>query len=105
VDFASKQEAKNAVEALRATHLYGRHLVIEWAKPDDTVDEIRARTAAAVDAMSSTKRRRGAADEADDDGDGDADDGGGRGKRGPRDVKRRRRAEDEDAEEEEGEDA
>ena len=29
------QEAVAAKDALQATHLYGRHLVIEWAKADD----------------------------------------------------------------------
>jgi hypothetical protein len=33
VDFLTKQEAKNAFEALAgSTHLYGRRLVLEWAK-------------------------------------------------------------------------
>ena len=33
VDFLSEQEAKNAFESLSgSTHLYGRRLVIEWAK-------------------------------------------------------------------------
>ena len=27
------------------THLYGRRLVVEWADPDDGLDEIRAKTA------------------------------------------------------------
>ncbi len=40
VDFATNQEAANAMVALKSTHLYGRHLVIEWAKEeeDDGVD-------------------------------------------------------------------
>jgi multiple RNA-binding domain-containing protein 1 len=35
VDFATGQEAANAMAALKNTHLYGRHLVIEWAKAED----------------------------------------------------------------------
>lgn len=31
VDFASKQEAQAALEAVAGTHLYGRRLVVEWA--------------------------------------------------------------------------
>lgn len=34
VDFATHAEAKNAFESLSETHFYGRHLVLEWAKPD-----------------------------------------------------------------------
>jgi len=34
VDFASKGEAASAKEMLKDTHLYGRHLVLEYAKPD-----------------------------------------------------------------------
>ena len=36
VEFLTKQEAKNAFESLSNTHLYGRHLVMEWARDDDT---------------------------------------------------------------------
>jgi multiple RNA-binding domain-containing protein 1 len=40
VDFLTHQEAVNARAALAHTHLYGRHLVIEWAKPqaEDTAE-------------------------------------------------------------------
>lgn len=31
VDFVTKNEAKNAMENVKHTHLYGRHLVIEYA--------------------------------------------------------------------------
>ena len=34
VEFLSLREAVAAKEALAATHLYGRHLVIEWADSD-----------------------------------------------------------------------
>ena len=46
VDFLTKQEAQTASDAVSGTHLYGRRLVVEWAKPDDALDEIRAKTAA-----------------------------------------------------------
>ena len=36
VEFASAEEAKNAFKHLQHSHLYGRKLVIEWAKPDDS---------------------------------------------------------------------
>ncbi|VDM63460.1 unnamed protein product [Angiostrongylus costaricensis] len=46
VDFISIGEAKRAFEALvHSTHIYGRRLVLEWAKQDDTVQEIREKTA------------------------------------------------------------
>ena len=38
-EFTSHSEAKHLKETLAATHLYGRHLVIEWAKLDETASE------------------------------------------------------------------
>jgi multiple RNA-binding domain-containing protein 1 len=35
VEFSTTQEALNAMNALKNTHLYGRHLVLEWAKAED----------------------------------------------------------------------
>lgn len=32
VDFITKNEAANAFQALTNTHMYGRHLVLDWAK-------------------------------------------------------------------------
>ena len=46
VDFVTKQEACNSMEAVAGTHLYGRRLVVEWAEPDDTLDDLRMKTAA-----------------------------------------------------------
>ncbi|KAK1576364.1 hypothetical protein Q3G72_013264 [Acer saccharum] len=46
VEFVTKQEAQNALEALSNTHLYGRHLVLERAKEGESLEELRARTAA-----------------------------------------------------------
>lgn len=46
VEFVREPEAKRAFEALgRSTHLYGRRLVLEWAAPDDGIEELRKRTA------------------------------------------------------------
>ncbi|XP_064648484.1 probable RNA-binding protein 19 [Lineus longissimus] len=46
VDFLSKQDAKRAFNALcHSTHLYGRRLVLEWADEEETVDELRKKTA------------------------------------------------------------
>ncbi len=45
VDFSSAQEASTAKQALANTHLYGRHLVIEWADDEETtIDALRKRT-------------------------------------------------------------
>jgi multiple RNA-binding domain-containing protein 1 len=39
IDFNTKQEATRAMNALSRTHMYGRHLVIEYAKNEDDLDE------------------------------------------------------------------
>ena len=45
VDFGSVREAKAAKQALTNTHLYGRHLVIEWANEEETsVEALRKRS-------------------------------------------------------------
>jgi multiple RNA-binding domain-containing protein 1 len=45
VEFLTSKEATNAYTALAQTHLYGRHLVLEWASQDDlSVDELREKT-------------------------------------------------------------
>jgi multiple RNA-binding domain-containing protein 1 len=46
LDFLTHEEAKNALESLAHTHIYGRHLVIEWA--DEESDTM---TGAALDAL------------------------------------------------------
>jgi multiple RNA-binding domain-containing protein 1 len=43
VEFVNQQEAKNAMEHLANTHLYGRHLVIETAQDVTDLDEMRKR--------------------------------------------------------------
>lgn len=43
-EFQSKAEARKVKEALSSTHLYGRHLVIEYAKAEDDVEDTRAKT-------------------------------------------------------------
>ncbi|KAK6916042.1 RNA recognition motif domain [Dillenia turbinata] len=46
IEYVTKQEAQGALEALSSTHLYGRHLVLERAKEGESLEELRARTAA-----------------------------------------------------------
>ncbi|RKO90546.1 hypothetical protein BDK51DRAFT_27501, partial [Blyttiomyces helicus] len=58
VDFLTKQEAKSAYEALGSTHLYGRHLVLEWAEEEDTVEGLRKRTAKGFFKDGGGKRRK-----------------------------------------------
>ncbi|KAL7078468.1 hypothetical protein ACQ4LE_002674 [Meloidogyne hapla] len=42
VDFISPADAKRAMETLmHSTHLYGRRLVLEWAKMEENVEELR----------------------------------------------------------------
>lgn len=36
-EFLSHSEAQNALQTLSNTHLYGRHLVLEWAKEDESI--------------------------------------------------------------------
>ncbi|XP_059446252.1 multiple RNA-binding domain-containing protein 1 [Corylus avellana] len=45
VEYVTKQEAANALQALSSTHLYGRHLVLDRAKEGESLEELRARTA------------------------------------------------------------
>lgn len=46
VEFLTKQEAKNALEALTHTHLYGRHLVLDYAQDSNkSLDELRKKAA------------------------------------------------------------
>jgi multiple RNA-binding domain-containing protein 1 len=58
VDFLTKQEAKHAFESLSSTHFYGRHLVIEWAQDDDTVNTLREKTARQFFAREGEKSKR-----------------------------------------------
>jgi multiple RNA-binding domain-containing protein 1 len=62
VDFLTKQEAKAAYESLSATHLYGRHLVMEWAEDETSVEAMRSKTAKGYfkdgEALPPQKRRK-----------------------------------------------
>jgi multiple RNA-binding domain-containing protein 1 len=42
LDFVSRHEAENAFNALKHTHLLGRHIVLEWAEENDVdLDKLR----------------------------------------------------------------
>ncbi|KAG2239680.1 hypothetical protein Bca52824_091519 [Brassica carinata] len=58
VEFMTKQEASNAKKALSSTHFYGRHLVIEWAKDDNSMEEKRRRSVAKYEENDTPKRRK-----------------------------------------------
>ena len=64
VDFVTKQEAVNAREALQNTHLYGRHLILDWGREDDNLEDIRDKAkrslanANSEGRMPSSKKRR-----------------------------------------------
>jgi len=46
VEFLSEEEAKKAFDKLcHSTHLYGRRLVLEWASQEETLEDLRKRTA------------------------------------------------------------
>ncbi|XP_046556854.1 probable RNA-binding protein 19 [Haliotis rubra] len=46
VDFLTRPDAKRAFNALcHSTHLFGRRLVLEWAEAEETVDDLRRKTA------------------------------------------------------------
>lgn len=66
------QEALNAKMSLESTHLYGRHLVGEWAEDKEDMDTLRAKASRDIrgpgDSNRSAKRRK-----ADDDGFDDMD--------------------------------
>ncbi|KZV56907.1 multiple RNA-binding domain-containing protein 1-like [Dorcoceras hygrometricum] len=59
VEYVTKQEARNAIEALSNTHFYGRHLVLERAKEGESLEELRERTAAQfTDSTELSKKRK-----------------------------------------------
>ncbi|OQS05793.1 RNA-binding protein [Thraustotheca clavata] len=43
IEFLTEAEAKSAFASLASSHLYGRHLVLEWAEDADDIDTLRAK--------------------------------------------------------------
>ncbi|CAI9752927.1 unnamed protein product [Fraxinus pennsylvanica] len=59
VEYVTKQECQNALQALSNTHLYGRHLVLERAREGESLEELRTRTAAQfTDSTKLPKKRK-----------------------------------------------
>jgi multiple RNA-binding domain-containing protein 1 len=42
IEYLTGKEAANAMKVLSRTHLYGRHLVMEWAAPDEDGEDLQA---------------------------------------------------------------
>ncbi|TYZ68703.1 hypothetical protein PybrP1_005394 [[Pythium] brassicae (nom. inval.)] len=73
VEFLTEQEAQSAFAALASSHLYGRHLVLEWAEDADDIDTLRAKASRDLSAIADTDRRK-RTKRADGDDDQDQDD-------------------------------
>ena len=60
VEFLTEEEAKKAFDKLcHSTHLYGRRLVLEWASQEETLEDLRKRTAAQfVDTQQQSSAKR-----------------------------------------------
>lgn len=59
IDFSTVQEASAAMAALTSSHLYGRHLVIEYARDEDEdLDFLRKRAKLDEGAIQQDKKRR-----------------------------------------------
>eukprot|EP00798_Chlamydomonas_sp_ICE-L_P010822 gene10822-16908_t len=58
VEFVTKQEAKNAMEGVGGTHLYGRRLVVEYAEEGEGLDDLRAKTAAKFNDKDAPRSKR-----------------------------------------------
>jgi multiple RNA-binding domain-containing protein 1 len=49
IEFLTSQEAQTAMVTLSRTHLYGRHLVLEWADDKDDMDTLREKAKRDID--------------------------------------------------------
>ena len=59
VEFLTSKEALSAMNALSRTHLYGRHLVLEWAsKDDEDVEKLREKAKRDVDVSAPPKNKK-----------------------------------------------
>ncbi len=60
VEYSTREEAKKAFDSLcQSTHLYGRRLVLEWAESEESVDDIRKRTAQHFERLPADKKVKG----------------------------------------------
>jgi multiple RNA-binding domain-containing protein 1 len=58
IEFSTSQEALNTMNALKSTHFYGRHLVIEWAKKEDEEGEEELDDVEGVEKGKNTESKR-----------------------------------------------
>ena len=58
IEFIAGEEAHNAMNALSQTHLYGRHLVLEWADDNDDIDILRSKAKRDASAEDKPKNKR-----------------------------------------------
>ncbi|MFH4979342.1 hypothetical protein AB6A40_006051 [Gnathostoma spinigerum] len=50
VEFISRADARRAFDSLvHSTHLYGRRIVLEWAKEEESIEELREKAAASLE--------------------------------------------------------
>ncbi|GLD98776.1 hypothetical protein PINS_up007494 [Pythium insidiosum] len=70
VEFLTEQEAQRAFSALASSHLYGRHLVLEWAEDADDMDTLRAKATKDLSALQGSDRRKRLKRSEDDEDDG-----------------------------------
>jgi multiple RNA-binding domain-containing protein 1 len=58
IDFLTKKEAEAAMKALANSHLYGRHLVLEWAKEDaENLESLREKATADLAVVQEQRKR------------------------------------------------
>lgn len=60
MDFGTSQEATTAFNSLRSAHLYGRHLVLEWAKEgmEEDLTSLRKRASNDLKAIQAENKRK-----------------------------------------------
>ena len=51
IEFMSHEEAQKAFKELQNTHFYGRKIIIEWAKQDNSIEGIREKTSKKANAI------------------------------------------------------
>jgi multiple RNA-binding domain-containing protein 1 len=71
LEFTTSQEAKNVLDQVSNTHLYGRHLVLGWAQEDEGVDELRKKTGRLFDKVKGGEESKNKKRRIDMDGEGD----------------------------------
>ena len=58
IDFVTHNEAQNAMQSLAKIHLYGRHLVMDWAEQEDNVDDLREKAKRDINRANAVESKR-----------------------------------------------